>query len=157
MAHAHSYLITLSNNKTEKEAFNLLLQEREDLLIPDSKGKKRILEALAIEKRFQRTFDLVSIAGHRRGEAQVELLDPTTITLFEIKSTKELLPNFPRGFFFGATENEFDLAKRLGEQFRFCFVALHPQQPTDKRIAYFSLLQLEQLIRTKRIQFQVNL
>ena len=157
MAHAHSYLITLSNNKTEKEALNLLLAERADLLIPDAKGRKAIVEALGIDKRFRRTFDLVRIPGHRFGEAQVEIQDPGSITLFEIKSTKKLLPDFPKGFFFGATENEFDLAKLLGARFQFCFVSLHPQQPTDKRIAYFSLLQLEQLIRTKRTQFQVNL
>lgn len=157
MAHAHSYQITLSNNKTEKEALNLLLAEREDLLIPDAKGRMAIVEALGIDKRFRRTFDLVRIPGHRFGETQVEIQDPGSISLFEIKSTKKLLPNFPKGFFFGATENEFDLAKLLGARFQFCFVSLHPKQPTDKRIAYLSLDELEKLIRTKRTQFQVNL
>src|SRR6478752_571317 len=99
MAHAHSYRITLSNNKTEKEALNLLLAQRDDFLIPDTKGRKEIIEALGIEKRFRRSFDAIHIAGHRRGEVQVEVPDPSIITLYEIKSTKELLPEFPRGFF----------------------------------------------------------
>ena len=157
MAHAHSYQITLSNNKTEKEALTLLLAEREDLLIPDAKGRKAIVEALGIDLRYRRTFDLVRIPGHRFGESQVEIQDPSSITLFEIKSTKKLLPDFPKGFFFGATENEFDLARQLGPQFQFCFVSLHPQQPAARRVAYLSLPELEKLIRTKRTQFQVNL
>lgn len=157
MVHAHSYLITLSNNKTEKEALNLLLAERNDLLIPDAKGRLEILKALGIDKRFRRTFDVVRIEGHVKGESKVELLDPSTITLFEIKSTKKLLPDFPRGFFFGATKNEFDLARRLGRQFQFCFVSLHPDQSASKRIAYLNLAQLEPLMRTKRTQFQINL
>lgn len=157
MAHAHSYQITLSNNKTEKEALNLLLAERDDLLIPDAQGRKAIIEALGVDPRFKRTFDLVRIPGHRFGEAQVEIKNPKSITLFEIKSTKKLLPDFPRGFFFGATENEFTLAKQLGEQFKFCFVSLHPKQPANKRVAYLTLAELEPLIRTKRTQFQVNL
>lgn len=157
MAHAHSYQITLSNNKTEKEALTLLLAEREDLLIPDAKGRKAIVEALGIDLRYRRTFDLVRIPGHRFGESQVEIQDPSSITLFEIKSTKKLLPDFPKGFFFGATENEFDLARQLGPQFQFCFVSLHPQQPAAKRVAYLTLPELEKLIRTKRTQFQVNL
>ena len=120
MAHAHSYQITLSNNKTEKEALSLLLAERDDLLIPDAKGRKAILEALGIDKRFRRTFDLVRIPGHRFGESQVEIQNPGSITLFEIKSTKKLLPDFPKGFFFGATANEFDLAKRCSSEVGIC-------------------------------------
>lgn len=157
MAHAHSYQITLSNNKTEKEALNLLLAEREDLLIPDAKGRKAIVEALGIDPRFKRTFDLVRILGHHFGENQVEIEDPSSITLFEIKSTKKRLENFPKGFFFGATENEFTLAARLGAQFQFCFVSLHPDQDPAKRIAFLTFPELEKLIRTKRTQFQVNL
>lgn len=157
MAHAHSYLITLSNNKTEKEALNLLLSERPDFLTLDSKGRKAILAALGIEPRFSRAFDLAKIEGHLRGETQVEVVNPATITLFEIKSTKELLPDLPRGFFFGATKNEFDLAELLGERLVFCFVSLHPDQPAAKRIAYLSFTQLKSLIRTQRTQFQVNL
>lgn len=157
MAHAHSYRITLSNNKTEKEALSLLLSERPDFLIPDAKGRKAILAALGVEPRFSRAFDLVKIEGHTRGETQVDVLNPTTLTLFEIKSTKELLPDLPRGFFFGATKNEFDLAERLGDRFTFCFVSLHPDQPIANRVAYLNLSQLEPLIRTKRTQFQVNL
>ena len=157
MANAHSYRITLSNNKTEKEALNLVLSARSDILIPDSKGRRAILSALEVEQRFSRAFDLVRIEGHTRGESQVEILDPTALTLFEIKSTKKLLPDFPRGFFLGATKNEFDLAERLGERFAFCFVSLHPDQQAAKRITYLSLAALRPLIRTQRTQYQVNL
>ena len=157
MANAHSYRITLSNNRTEKEALSLVLSARPDLVVPDSRGRRAILSALGVEQRFSRAFDLARVDGHIRDESVVEVIDPTALTLFEIKSTRKLLPDFPRGFFFGATKNEFDLAERLGEQFAFCFVSLHPDQPIAKRVEYLSFAALKPLIRTQRTQFQVNL
>lgn len=157
MASQHSYVITLSNNVTEKEALQLVLRERTDLLIPDADGRKQILESLKLPQSYRRTFDMVRVEGHIRGGSVVEYDDPKAITLYEIKSTKKRLPNFPHGFFFGATANEFDLAKQLGPQFQFCFVCLHPEQEEDHRLVFLDLKSLEAMIRTKRIQYQVNL
>ncbi|GCF82072.1 hypothetical protein BKL48_25215 [Bacillus cereus] len=47
------------------------------------------------------------------------------ITLIELKTTKKEVPNNSLGFFFGVTENEFELARLLGNQYKFCFVCLH--------------------------------
>ena len=152
-----SYRITLSNNATEKEALSVILQAREDLLIPDLAGRKQILQSLGLPLGYRRTFDMVSVAGHVRESSEVEYSDPDSITLYEVKSTRKRLPDFPRGFFFGATANEFELAARLGSQFQFCFVCLHPDQADENRLSFHELTSLEQLIRTKRTQFQINL
>lgn len=76
------------------------------------------------------------------------------IELIEVKSTKKLLRRVPYGFFFGATANEFELAERLEGRFKFCFVCLHP---AAFGVSYLSLAELLPLIRTKRVQYQVNL
>jgi hypothetical protein len=74
--------------------------------------------------------------------------------LIELKCTRAFLPNNPKGFFFGATQNEFDFGERLGEKFRFCFVCLNEQSLSH---ALLSVPELEQIIRTRRIQYQINL
>lgn len=76
------------------------------------------------------------------------------IILVELKTTKKFLPENPKGFFFGATENEFNFGKILGDRFRFCFVSM------NEKGSSFSLQTLEELevrIKNKRIQYQINL
>lgn len=76
------------------------------------------------------------------------------IYLVELKTTRKYLPENPKGFFFGATQNEFDFGERLGDKYRFCFVCLHPDSPS---YAMLSVPELEAIMRTKRIQYQINL
>ena len=59
----------------------------------------------------------------------------------------------PNGFFFGVTENEFELAKKMGDQYLFCFVCLHPESLSYK---YMNLSEVEEMTRTKRVQYQIN-
>lgn len=154
MASSHSYTITLSNNKTEKQAIDYLLSIEKRFLLPTKEGRKQLLDILGLEKRYARTFDLFILPGHTSDESEITLKDTENITLIELKTTQKYLPHNPKGFFFGATQNEFDLAKQLGEQFKFCFVSLHPDSLS------YSLLsseELENMIKNKRIQYQVNL
>jgi hypothetical protein len=74
--------------------------------------------------------------------------------LVELKTTKKYLPNNPRGFFFGATENEFNFGEILGDKFRFCFVSLHEK---GSSFALLTIEELDLIIRNKRIQYQINL
>lgn len=76
------------------------------------------------------------------------------IILVELKTTKKYLPDNPKGFFFGATENEFNFGELLGEKFRFCFVCLNENSLS---ISLQTIPELEKRIRNKRIQFQINL
>lgn len=156
MAKAHSFIITISNNKTEKEGIDYLTANATGFFYVDSLTRKLILELLGLPKSFARAFDMVYIpryAGQVLNEQVIEAhLDE--IILVELKVTKKYLPENPKGFFFGATENEFNFGKLLGAKFRFCFVCLNAQSPS------FSMLtvdELEAIIRTRRIQYQINL
>lgn len=154
MAREHSFTITLSNNLTEKAGLAHLLDKEPEWFVPDSAGRNTILVALGLDKKFRRAFDLVWIPGRKRNGTTELTIDPTTIILIELKTTRKKLPRNPRGFFFGATDNEFKLARTLGESYRFCFVCLHPETPTHFLL---SLAELEKAIRVKRIQYQINL
>ena len=62
------------------------------------------------------------------------------------------------GFFFGATQREYDLAAKLGDKFRFAFVVLNSANAFGKPFAVLlTLSELEYRTRAKRIQYQVNL
>ena len=76
------------------------------------------------------------------------------IILVELKTTKKYLPENPKGFFFGATENEFNFGKILGSRFRFCFVSLNEK---GSSFAFLTLEELDERIKNKRIQYQINL
>ena len=154
MARAHSFIITLSNNRTESEGLDLVLSQSRDLFVPDKDGRKQILELLGLKKEFSRAFDLIRVTGANADSNTLPISNPKDITLIELKTTKKRLPDNPYGFFFGATENEFNLAELMGIQFNFAFVCLHPDYHSVK---FLTLAELKPLIQQKRTQFQVNL
>ena len=121
MASEKSYTITLSNNVSEKEALQFLIDSDKNFINPDKESRKVIMELLNIDKRFSRAFDLILIPGHSNIEEVIDLKETDQITLIELKTTKKKLENNPSGFFFGATQNEFDLAESLGDKYKFCF------------------------------------
>ena len=118
--------------------------------------KKELLNLLKIDHKFLQAFDLIYIydmVGKIITEdfLQTNLED---IILVELKTTKKYLPENPKGFFFGATENEFKFGNILGDKFRFCFVCLNEKSPS---FALQTMQELELRIRNKRIQYQINL
>ncbi len=154
MGATHSYTITVDNNKTEKEGLDYLLSADSRFINPSKASRALILETLGLEKKFSRAFDLLIIEGHTNNERDVPLQKPANITLVELKTTKKKLPDNPKGFFFGATENEFTLARKLGDNYKFCFVSLHKESRSH---ALLTLSELERRITTKRVQYQINL
>jgi len=150
MASKASYTITTSNNVSEKEALQFLIDSDINFINPSKESRKKIMEMLSIEDRHKKAFDLVLIPGHTNLEAVINLNQ----TLVELKTTKKKLLNNPAGFFFGATQSEFDLATKLGDKYQFCFVSLHPDSLSYKLL---TLHELNSIIRTKRIQYQINL
>jgi hypothetical protein len=154
MANPHSYTITLDNNKSEKEAISFLLASNVNFLNPDKESRKVIMEMLGIDRKFSRAFDLVLIPGFTNLNEVIRLNKTEQITLIELKTTKKKLENLPTGFFFGATESEFTLARQLGENYQFCFVSIHEE---TKKYVLLTLNELNKIIKTKRIQFQINL
>lgn len=149
----HSYTITLSNNKTEKLAVNYLLDFDKSFLLPSKEGRKKILEIMGTDKKYARAFDLFILPGHTNTESEITLEDAKKIILVKLKTTMKFLPNNPKGFFFGATQSEFDLAKKLGDQYKFCFISLHPE---SKNHVLLSLDEVEEKIVNKRLQYQIN-
>lgn len=109
---------------------------------------------LELPKTFSRAFDLIQIPGHINNETEITLDETKNIRLIELKTTEKYLPNLPKGFFFGATQNEFDLAERLGDRYAFCFVCLNEK---SKGFHLLTLSELNKIIRTKRVQHQINL
>ena len=81
------------------------------------------------------------------------------IVLVEMKTTKKPIKDAGlAGFFFGATQREYDLAAKLGDKFRFAFVVLNSANVYGKPFAVLlTLTELEHRTRAKRIQYQVNL
>jgi len=81
------------------------------------------------------------------------------IILVEMKTTKKPIKDAGlAGFFFGATQREYDLAAKLGDRFRFAFVVLNSANIYGKPFAVLlTLSELEHRTRAKRIQYQVNL
>lgn len=156
MARAHSFVITVSNNKTEKEGIDYLTENATGFFYVDSKARQYILELLDMPKTYARAFDMIYIPRYADQVVTQEILEARIdeILLVELKTTKKFLPDNPKGFFFGATQNEFDFGERLGDKYRFCFVCLHPDSPS---YAMLSVPELEAIMRTKRIQYQINL
>ena len=154
MASNQSYTITLENNKSEKEAIEFLMKSDSKFISPDKTSRKRLLEVFKIDPKYARAFDLLLIPGHTNLEEVIELESIDDVTFVELKTTKKKLPNMPKGFFFGATQSEFDVAELLGDKYLFCFVSLHPE---TMKYALLSLNDLNKIIRTKRIQYQINL
>lgn len=156
MSRKHSFVLTLSNNVTEKEGVNFLIENYTGFFKIDLTTKKELLDLLKIEHRFLQAFDLIYVPEMvgkiaDTGFIQTYLED---IILVELKTTKKYLPENPKGFFFGATENEFNFGKILGSRFRFCFVSLNEK---GSSFAFLTLEELEERIKNRRIQYQINL
>lgn len=156
MSREHSFKLTLSNNVTEKQGINYLIDEQTGFFKIDKTMKKELLDKVNLPYTYLQSFDMVYIPKLRGVKFEEEYIETylDEILFIELKTTKKYLPENPKGFFFGATENEFNFGKLLGDRFRFCFVCLNEKSPS---YAMLTIEELEKIIRNKRIQFQINL
>ncbi len=156
MSRKHSFKLTLSNNVTEKQGINYLIEEQTGFFKIDKDMKKKLLDKVDIPHNFLQSFDMVYIPKLKGIKFEKDYIEThlDEILFVELKTTKKYLPENPKGFFFGATENEFNFGKLLGDRFRFCFVCLNEKSPS---YAMLTIEELEKIIRNKRIQFQINL
>lgn len=156
MSSKKSFVLTLSNNVTEKEGINFLMENHTGFFKIDLATKKELLNLLKIEHRYLQSFDLIYVPDMVGKEINSNLLNTflEDIILIELKTTKKYLPENPKGFFFGATENEFNFGTILGDRFRFCFVSINEK---GSSFSLQTIQELEQRIKNKRIQFQINL
>ncbi len=156
MSRKHSFKLTLSNNVTEKQGINYLIEEQTGFFKIDKDMKKELLDKVDIPHNFLQSFDMIYIPKLKGIKFEKDYIEThlDEILFIELKTTKKYLPENPKGFFFGATENEFNFGKLLGDRFRFCFVCLNEKSPSYSMI---TIEELEKIIRNKRIQFQINL
>tara|TARA_R110000851_G_scaffold298550_1_gene454024 strand:+ start:141 stop:611 length:471 start_codon:yes stop_codon:yes gene_type:complete len=156
MSRKHSFKLTLSNNVTEKQGINYLVEEQTGFFKIDKLMKKELLDKVNVPHNFLQSFDMVYIPKLKGIQFDKDYIEThlDEILFIELKTTKKYLPENPKGFFFGATENEFNFGKLLGDRFRFCFVCLN-----EKSLSYalLTIEELEKKIRNKRIQYQINL
>ncbi len=151
------------NRIVEKAGLKDLLLKDMRFQAPTTETKKAILKALGLgdTKLYgPQSFDAIMLPE------PTELIDESTlprhlerIVLVEMKTTKKPIKDAGlAGFFFGATQREYDLAAKLCNKFLFAFVVLNSANAYGKPFAVLlTLKELELRTRNKRIQYQVNL
>lgn len=151
------------NRVVEKAGLHDVLLKDPRFQAPTTETKKAILNALGLgdTKLYgPQSFDAIMLPQ------ATELINKSTLpchldqmVLVEMKTTKKPIKDAGlAGFFFGATQREYDLAARLGDKFRFAFVVLNSANAYGKPFAVLlTLTELEYRTRAKRIQYQVNL
>ena len=150
---------SLSNKGTEKEGISLLLTDARFQVV-DLPTKRRILELIDKPGAFGiQTFDAVMTPGPA---APITLgnIDEVfaTLRLIEMKTTRKRIQNASlHGFFFGATEREYDMARTLGERYLFAFIVLSDTNEYGRPFAVLLTLdEVERRTQQRRIQYQVN-
>lgn len=158
MSREASYGKTKLNNVKEDSALKVLLDSNAAFQRPDSATRKKILELLELADYSSRAFDLI----------QTDVPLPTitvenaaehlrAICLIEVKATKKRIPDENlHGFFFGATDNEYRLAERLGDRYKFAFVVLTPHGDRPSFFVLLTLKEVNERTSSKRVQYQVN-
>jgi len=151
------------NRVVEKAGLHDVLLKDLRFEAPTTETKKAILKGLGLgdTKLYgPQSFDAIMLPQ------PTEPIDVSTlpryldqIILVEMKTTKKPIKDAGlAGFFFGATQREYDLAAKLGDRFRFAFVVLNSANIYGKPFAVLlTLSELEHRTRAKRIQYQVNL
>jgi hypothetical protein len=147
------------NKRTEKAGASLLLRDPRFQLV-DLATKRRILELIGVTGAFGiQTFDLV-MTSSPAPPITLATVDHhfSTLTLVEMKTTKKaVVDQALRGFFFGATEREYAMAKALGPRYCFAFVVLNEANVFGKPFAVLLTLEdVELRTHARRVQYQVN-
>ena len=150
---------SLRNKGTENRGLALLLTDSRFQRI-DVRTKRRILELIGIDGAFgTRTFDAI-VTDAPTERIDVDNVDDhfAQLRLVEMKSTRKPIRNAAlSGFFFGATQREYDMAEALGDKYLFAFVVHNSENDYERPFAVLlSLPEVEARTRTKRVQFQVN-
>jgi hypothetical protein len=150
---------SLSNRRVENRGLALLLEDPR-FQAPDLPTKRKIIELLPVKGEFGiQTFDAVMTETPMPAITAENLNQHmSSLRLVEMKTTaKRIQDQNLNGFFFGATEREYAMAKALGHQYLFAFVVLNADNVYGR--PFFILLTLEEVerrTRAKRVQYQVN-
>lgn len=163
MSSAGDHEKSAKNRVTEKAGLVVLLADPR-FQAPDTATKKELLKHFGLGEDIARygaqSFDAVysdnplpALTVDNVGEHAARL------HIVEMKTTKKPIADSAlAGFFFGATDREYALARRLGDRFRFAFVVLNNSNAYGRPFARLVTHdELEAMTHAKRVQFQVNL
>ena len=159
MAGDSKFTKSLANSGTEKAGLSLLLADQR-FQVPNLATKRRILELIGKSEAFgTQTFDAV-MTPTTEPLITVENADGLfpELRLIEMKTTRKPIQNGSlNGFFFGATEREYDMARALGERYLFAFIVLNSANEYARPFAVLLTLdEVERRTRKRRTQYQVN-
>lgn len=138
----------LKNLNTEKIGIQILRENVKGFMVPSKEQRKHVYELCDIDyKKYSRSIDGIII--------NVESFDliesKSDFYLVEIKTTNaKNVTNLPYNVFFGFTKNEEDLFKKL-DNYRLCIV--HTGMRQHKLLTFN---EYNSLVRTKRVQYQIN-
>jgi hypothetical protein len=147
------------NAGTEREGLGLLLSDLRFQGV-DLPTKRRILELVGASQSFGiQTFDAV-MTPTPVPPISADNIDEhyPMLRLIEMKTTRKPIRNRNlNGFFFGATEREYDMARALGDRYLFAFIVLNSTNDYARPFAVLlTLEEVERRTRSQRIQYQVN-
>jgi hypothetical protein len=150
---------SLENRKTENAGL-VLLRENPRIQVVAPAIKNRILEAFGVAEYSNRAFDAI-MTRIPSPPVTLESVESriSDLHIIEMKTTRKVIADRSLGgYWFGATEREFELAARLPGHHLFAFVVLSPVNVYGRPFfVLLTLAQLEKRILGKRIQFQINL
>ncbi len=153
------FLKSLENRRTENVGLSFL-QRDPRIQVLSTVAKQAVLDALGVEGSFgPQTFDAVMTSEPVEALGVDNIADHVeTLTLLEMKTTKKAIKNANlNGFFFGATEREYELATHLGDRYRFAFVVLNENNDYGQFFAVLiPLREVARRTRARRVQYQVN-
>ena len=148
-----------TNKGTENQGLALLLTDCRFQRV-DLATKQRILELVGKTGSFStQTFDAVMTATPAPPITAANVEQHFgELKLVEMKTTRKPIRNESlNGFFFGATEREYEMAKALGSWYLFAFVVLNSDNDYGRPFAVLLTAdQVEQHTRSRRVQYQVN-
>lgn len=148
-----------ANRRKENRALRLLTRDLRFQVV-STPIKRRIIELLPVAGEWGvQTFDAVMTPEPRPPITLDDIQERmSALVLVEMKTTTKPIKNsLLNGFFFGATEREYAMARALGDQYRFAFVILNNLNDYKKPFCVLlTLADVERRTRQKRKQYQVN-
>jgi len=143
------------NKRVENSGLTYLLADGRFQAV-DLATKRRIVELTEVRGSFgPQTFDAVMT---NKPQAPITLANVDEmyprLRLIEMKTTRKPIRNAQlNGFFFGATEREYEMATVLGDRYLFAFVVLNSNNEYGRPFAVLlPLSEVERRTRSRRIQ-----
>jgi hypothetical protein len=138
----------INNLQTEKKGIDILLEANNGFFVPHKNEKIFLYDLCGIDyTKYSRSVDCIQL----KVRSFQKIKCPEDFFFIEVKTTRDKkVKQLPYGVFFGITENEEELFKRISN-YRLCIVHTSIDQYYCMNYHEYSAL-----IKTKRTQYQIN-